>query len=113
MNILARICALFGAAALFVNAFAQPKSDWEIKMEERNWTEGELKLPPYPKPENLIEFEASAANPFRFFVDSLSIAAGTGSAKADEFRTTRASSENQRGMVESANWARRALRQVR
>lgn len=64
------------AAGLPLAATAQPKSDWEIKMEERNWTEGEQKLPLYPKSENLIEFEASAANPFRFFVDSLSIAAG-------------------------------------
>lgn len=68
--------AILLAAALSGAALAQPKSDWEIKMEERNWQEVETKLPPYPKPENLIEFEASAANPFRFFVDSESIVAG-------------------------------------
>ena len=76
MNILARICALFGAAALFVNAFAQPKSDWEIKMETRDWQEAGIKLPAYPNPGDLIEFEASAASTFRFFVDGKSIIAG-------------------------------------
>lgn len=55
-------------------ASTQPKSDWEIKMEERIWQEADVKLPEHPKPENLIEFEASPANPFRFFVDSQSLA---------------------------------------
>ncbi len=76
MIIFARIGAFVAAAALFGNAFAQPKSDWEIKMETRDWQEAEIKLPAYPKPADLIEFEASAASTFRFFVDSQSITAG-------------------------------------
>jgi hypothetical protein len=64
------------AALLPAFAVAQPKSDWEIKMEERNWQEGDVKMPDFPKPENLLEFEASAANPFRFYVDGNSILAG-------------------------------------
>jgi hypothetical protein len=67
------LAAAFGP---YGGASAQPKSEWEIKMEERNWAEAEVKLPAYPNPENLIEFEASPANPFRFFVDSQSIVAG-------------------------------------
>lgn len=57
-------------------AHAQPKSDWEIKLEARDWKETEIKPPEYPKAENLLEFEASAANPFRFFVDATSITPG-------------------------------------
>ena len=64
------------AAAFCGSALAQPKSDWEIKMEERNWQESEVKLPEFPKAENLIEFEASAASSFKFFVDGQSITAG-------------------------------------
>ena len=65
------------AAACFTGAHAQPKSDWEITLEERDWQEGEIKLPDYPKAQNLIEFEslASSGN-FRFFVDSQSLSAG-------------------------------------
>lgn len=61
--------------ALAAGAVAQPRSDWEEKLEERNWQEGELKLPAYPKAENLLEYEASAASSFRFLVDADSISA--------------------------------------
>ncbi len=44
-------------------------------MEERNWQESDVKLPEFPKAENLIEFEASAASNFRFFVDGQSLVA--------------------------------------
>ena len=64
---------LFAAGAVLSTcAISQPKSDWEIKMETRDWQEGEVKVPGYPKPENLVEFEASAASRFRFFIDTQS-----------------------------------------
>ena len=66
------------AACAFGTVLAQPKSDWEVRLEEREWQEGEVKLPDYPKPENLIEFVASMATNFRFFVDSQSIEIGGG-----------------------------------
>ncbi len=44
--------------------------------DEAEWKEGELKLPPYPKADNLIEFEVRGAGSFRFFVDAESIAIG-------------------------------------
>jgi hypothetical protein len=69
------LIAAAGALLVCTFAFAQPKSDWEIKLEERDFKERELKLPEYPKEDNLIEFEASAATNFRFFVDSLSLSA--------------------------------------
>jgi len=65
-------------ASASASAVSQPKSDWELKLEEKEWQEGEVKLPDYPKPENLIEFEASMATNFRFFVDSQSIDVGGG-----------------------------------
>ena len=66
------------AAAVFGTAQAQPKSDWEQKLEESEWKEGDVKLPELPKPENLIEFEATKASSFRFFVDSKSLDVGGG-----------------------------------
>jgi hypothetical protein len=41
--------------------------------ERRDWKEGDVQLPAYPKPENLIGFEVVAMRNFRFFVDSESI----------------------------------------
>ncbi len=66
------------AATVFYCAgtLAQPKSDWEIKLEEREWKEGEIKLPAYPKPENLIEFEMLGTGTFRYFIDAESLVAG-------------------------------------
>lgn len=52
------------------------KSDWEREQEEREWQEGKVVLPAYPKPENLIEFVVSAASRFRFFVDQASLSVG-------------------------------------
>jgi len=65
---------LAGAAATC--ALAQPKSDWEIKLEERDWKEGDIKLPAYPKQEDLIEFELLGTANFRYFVDGASLIAG-------------------------------------
>ena len=79
MRVLAgRLVVLAAAAALSGIVLAQPKSDWEIKLEEREWQEGEVKLPDFPKAENLIEFEANLTSSFRFYVDSQSIDVGGG-----------------------------------
>lgn len=61
---------LFSCAALVL---AQPKSDWEIRQEERSWTEGGVSIPAFPKREGLIEFHVSAATDFKFFVDPASL----------------------------------------
>ncbi len=53
------------------------KSDWEIEQELRNFKEGEIKPPAYPKMENLIEFFVSGATSFSFFIDPASLAPGT------------------------------------
>ena len=67
------LLAALGWAAL---APAQPKSDWEVEQEERDWREAEFKLPAYLKADALIEFSVSAASRFRFFVDPLSLSVG-------------------------------------
>ncbi len=44
---------------------------------EKSWLEAEIKLPPYPKPGTLIEFEAGAASSNRFYIDAESISVGS------------------------------------
>lgn len=77
MRVSKRVCGAIAAAVLAGGALAQPKSDWEIRQETRDWQEGEFKMPAFPKAADLIEFEASAASTFKFFVDSQSIIAGS------------------------------------
>jgi hypothetical protein len=55
---------------------AQVKSDWELQHEKLNWREQETPLPPYPKPENLIEFRPSEVATFSFFIDRASLMVG-------------------------------------
>ena len=43
---------------------------------QKDWVEGETKLPAYPKPENLLGYEVVSIPNFRFFVDSESISPG-------------------------------------
>ncbi|MBI4190264.1 MAG: CNP1-like family protein [Betaproteobacteria bacterium] len=43
----------------------------------KGWVEIKVKLPPFPKPENLIAFDVSAASSNRFFVDAESISVGS------------------------------------
>lgn len=72
-------CLVLGASL----AAAQPsndywssgnqESDWERAQREKNWKQGEIKLPPYPEKANLIGFEVSAASDFKFFIDSTSL----------------------------------------
>jgi hypothetical protein len=57
-------------------AGAQPRPDPEEEGTETR-VELEVKLPPYPKSENLIPFDVSAASGNRFYVDSGSISIGS------------------------------------
>jgi len=57
---------------------AQPKSDWEIEQEERNWNEAPVTLPPMPKDHDLVEFAPSVSTSFRFYVDRSSLSIGKG-----------------------------------
>ena len=49
------------------------KSEWELEQERLNWKEVEIKLPAYPKMDELIEFFVSSASSFRFFIDPVSL----------------------------------------
>ncbi len=49
------------------------KSDWEQEQERRNWKEGQVRLPPYPKADGLIEFKVGVGHNFRFFIDPASL----------------------------------------
>ena len=55
---------------------AQPRPDLEEEVGTKRWVELELKLPPFPKTENLISFDVSAASSNRFYIDTQSIAIG-------------------------------------
>lgn len=50
--------------------------DYEFDQEKKSWSEIKAKIPPYPKSENLIEFEADPSSPHRFYIDSESISIG-------------------------------------
>lgn len=59
-----------------MSASAQPKSDWELSDDARNWKEIETPLPAYPKTGDLIEFQVSALATFKFFIDATSVTVG-------------------------------------
>lgn len=50
--------------------------DYDNDREIKPWSELQAKIPPYPKDENLVAFEAGAATAHRFFVDPGSISIG-------------------------------------
>lgn len=58
-------------------AGAQPRQDREEEDGPRAWVELDVKLPPFPKTENLIPFDVSAASSNRFYIDPQSIAIGS------------------------------------
>lgn len=74
-----RVAGLAAAALALAAApglLAQPsghKSDWEIEQEERLIKEGEVKLPPYFREEDLVEFQVGRTVSFRFFIDKASL----------------------------------------
>lgn len=68
---------LVAALLLPVPAAAQWDGwDYDFDQEKKPWIELQAQIPPYPKPQNLIEFEAGAASPHRFYIDSESISVG-------------------------------------
>lgn len=53
-----------------------PKSDWEREQEERNFREAAVKLPPFYREEDLVEFRVASTTSFRFYVDRASLSVG-------------------------------------
>lgn len=69
---------LAGCVLFPLSVTAQPRAEQEEETgEKRPLPELEFRLPPYPKPENLVPFEPSAASSNRFFVDAESIFVGS------------------------------------
>lgn len=58
-------------------AVAQWKDwDYDLDQEKKSWAELQTQLPPYPKPENLLKFDAGANSANTYFVDSASVSVG-------------------------------------
>lgn len=55
---------------------AQPRADPEEEGTQ-TWAELEVRLPPFPKAQNLISFEVSGASGNRFYIDPESISIGS------------------------------------
>ena len=51
-------------------------NDTEKELEERNWIEGAIKLPAFPRRGDLVEFDAGSATSFQFFIDGKSLSIG-------------------------------------
>ncbi len=70
------------ALALVAPSFHPPaRADWrgferDFDAEEKPWREIEASLPAYPRPENLVAFEVSAATRNRHFLDAASLSVG-------------------------------------
>jgi hypothetical protein len=50
--------------------------DSEFDEDKKPWSEIEAQLPPPPKPENLIAFDAGGATPHRFYIDAAALSVG-------------------------------------
>lgn len=73
-------CAIAVLAALtMVSAPAQEQwYQWDRDFDEdkKPWKEIEANIPAYPRPDDLVPFEAGAASPHRFFIDARSLSIG-------------------------------------
>jgi len=69
-------CLVVYGTTLYAVGHAQEQHDFP---EEKPWAEAEFKLPPYPKPANLIQFVPALSSSSRFYIDPESIStAGDG-----------------------------------
>jgi hypothetical protein len=50
--------------------------DYDFDQEKKPWAEIQARIPAYPKPENLIQFEADGGSPHRFYIDASSLSVG-------------------------------------
>ena len=63
---------------LLANPVAAQWKGWDYDNDRpvEKFKEEEIKLPPFPDNADLVQFEASAASPHRFYIDSKSLAVG-------------------------------------
>jgi len=74
-----RVSAAIGAAALALMACQSPRyvDNLQAEDEKEGWKEIAVKFPPYPRNENLVQFDVGDASPHRFYIDSPSLAVGS------------------------------------
>jgi hypothetical protein len=68
---------VFAFASWALQASAQWR-EWDADFDEdkKSWKEIEARIPPYPKPENLVRVQTGAATPHQFFLDANSLTLG-------------------------------------
>ena len=75
-RLLRHVAAFLLPAVAAWPAAAQLFRDRDFDEEKVPWKEIETQIPSHPRPENLIPFEASAASPHRYYIDSASVSLG-------------------------------------
>ena len=67
-------------AAVLISVLACSQSpqrpDADSEEDKKEWKEAEVKFPPYPRNENLVQFEVGGNSPHRFYIDPPSLAIG-------------------------------------
>lgn len=73
-----RVLVLAAGALLMARPAVSQWKDWDYNLdqEKKPWAELQTQIPPYPKPENLLKFDAGAATPHSYFVDRASVSVG-------------------------------------
>jgi len=69
---------LVALAAFGATSGSDNWQQWGVDFDEdkKPWKEIGSKIPPYPRPENLVPFEGGGASPHRFFIDAQSLSIG-------------------------------------
>ncbi len=70
------LAALLAVVAAWPAAAQWRNWDADFDEDSKPWKELQAQIPAYPRPENLIPFEVSAASPHRFFIDAASLSVG-------------------------------------
>ncbi len=74
---LCQCCTLIVAMLAALPGAAQWKAwDYELDQEKKPWTELQTRLPPHPKPDNLLPFDLGSNTANRYFVDAASVSVG-------------------------------------
>jgi CNP1-like family len=76
-GLLAARLALGAGLFAALSAAAQWKDwDYDLDQEKKSWQELQAQIPAYPKPDNLLKFDAGASSANTFFVDAASVSVG-------------------------------------
>jgi CNP1-like family protein len=73
-----RVSAALAVAALVLGGCGGPTRvvDFAAEDEKEHWKEIPVKLPSYPRNENLVQFDVGEATPHRFYIDRPSLSVG-------------------------------------